>query len=421
VSRVTSANCGSAASQTFSFDPFSNINKAGSPYSFNATYNTSTNRISSVSGTSATYDSNGNATNDTLHTFTWDADGHPITVDSGQSDAVSLTYDAMGRMVEQNRSGAFTQFAYSPTGQKLAMMHGSTLMKAMVPLPGKAFAIYNSSGPLYYAHPDLLGSIRLATTPGRAMYFDTAYAPFGESYASTGTLDPAYTGQMGDVSHRQDTVAALYDFPAREYSTQGRWPSPDPAGVSSTCPKDPQTQNRYAYVRNNPMSYTDPTGMDGACEDDPFCGDPCWWDPFFCDGGGGGDGGFIDVRPRVENPRPFPWPLLPLGLFSGLTDDTLTLKLTRAACQETEPGHYKIECLWTDRPTTSFSSLAGAPCGFRFTAYGSGTCANAVSAHDEFSGTLSCAPEVVIDAKCDGPARPPYLSSVKSGPKPPKP
>ncbi len=283
MSRTTSANCGTAASQTFSFDPFGNINKAGSPFAFNATYSSATNRITTVSGTSATYDSNGNATNDTFHTFTWDADGRPITVDSGQSDAVSITYDALGRMVEQNRASVYTQFAYSPTGHKLAMMHASALMKAMLPLPGKAFAIYNSSGLLYYAHPDLLGSIRLATTPTRTMYFDTAYAPFGETYASTGTFDPAYTGQMGDVSHRQDTVGGLYDFPAREYSTQGRWPSPDPAGVVATCTKDPQSQNRYAYVRNNPITRIDPSGMLEECfEDDPFCGDPCWWDPFFC-------------------------------------------------------------------------------------------------------------------------------------------
>ena len=80
------------------------------------------------------------------------------------------------------------------------------------------------------------------------MYFDTAYAPFGETYASAGgtNLDPAYTGQMADTAHRQDTAGGLYDFPVREYSIQGRWPSPDPIGISATCTKNPQTQNRYA-------------------------------------------------------------------------------------------------------------------------------------------------------------------------------
>src|SRR5258708_29133760 len=38
ITRVTSANCGSAASQTFSFDPFGNIQKSGNPYSFQPNY-----------------------------------------------------------------------------------------------------------------------------------------------------------------------------------------------------------------------------------------------------------------------------------------------------------------------------------------------------------------------------------------------
>ena len=59
----------------------------------------------------------------------------------------------------------------------------------------------------------------------------------------------------------QDTTANLYDFPAREYGIQGRWPSPDLAGFASANPADPQTWNRYAYVRNSPLMMTDPTDM----------------------------------------------------------------------------------------------------------------------------------------------------------------
>jgi RHS repeat-associated protein len=87
------------------------------------------------------------------------------------------------------------------------------------------------------------------------MYSDGAYGPFGEAYAQTGTTDLSYTGM------NQDTVSNLYDFPAREYGTQGRWPSPDPSGSSSASPTDPQTWNRYAYVTNSPLRYVDATGM----------------------------------------------------------------------------------------------------------------------------------------------------------------
>ena len=259
-------------------------------------------------------------TNDGFHNYAWDADGHAITVDAGLSDAVNVTFDALGRMVEQQRGSTYTQIVFSVGGQKLALMSTSNLQKAMVPLSGHAHAVYNSSGLLYYAHPDLLGSIRLATTPNRTMYFDTAYAPYGEAYASAGgsNLDPAYTGQMNDTAHRQDTEGGLYDFPMREYSTQGRWPSPDPAGLSATCPKNPQTQNRYAYVTNNPLSYTDPLGLQGCSEDDPNCGacdpsDPlCGWGPPVP------GVGFVNPGNSEGWPGTIAWPVPPFppGLFA---------------------------------------------------------------------------------------------------------
>jgi RHS repeat-associated protein len=65
------------------------------------------------------------------------------------------------------------------------------------------------------------------------MYSSTAYAPFGEPYAQAGTADLSFTGQ------NQDTVGGLYDFFFREYSTQGRWPSPDPAGLAAVDLSDP--------------------------------------------------------------------------------------------------------------------------------------------------------------------------------------
>jgi hypothetical protein len=49
----------------------------------------------------------------------------------------------------------------------------------------------------------------------------------------------------------------------REYSAsqQGRWVSPDPAGLAAVIPTNPQSWNRYAYVNNNPLRLTDPLGL----------------------------------------------------------------------------------------------------------------------------------------------------------------
>jgi RHS repeat-associated protein len=274
--RIQSVNCGSVWSQTFSYDAFGNISKSGS-MSFQALYSSSTNRMTSVGSFTPTYDNNGNLLTDPLHTYSWDSAGRPVTIDT-----VSMTYDALGRMVEQNRSGAYTQFVYGPHGGKLAIMSGQTLQKAIVPLVGGAQAVYNASGLLYYGHSDHLGSIRLGSTSSQTVSFDLAYAPFGETYATSGSTDPAFTGQ------RQDTVAGLFDFPAREYSTEGRWPSPDPSGTAAFHLTDPQSINRYVYARNTPLSVVDPTGLDLVAINCDGSSGGCGQAG---DGGGGGGGG----------------------------------------------------------------------------------------------------------------------------------
>ena len=288
LARLQSANCGSVWSQTFSYDSFGNIAKSGSA-TFAASYNTTTNRINSVGGFTPTYDANGNTLTDPAHTYSWDSAGKPVTIDN-----VNMTYDALGRMVEQNRSGTYTQFVYGPHGGKFAIMSGQTLQKAILPLVGGAQAVYNASGLLYYGHSDHLGSVRLGSTPSRTMSFDLAYAPFGETYASSGSTDPSFTGQ------RQDTVNGLFDFPAREYSNEGRWSSPDPSGSLAFHLTDPQSINRYAYARNTPLSVIDPTGLNlrnpfsqaggGSCS--PSCQET---------GGGGGPGNLLDTL-ITENP-----------------------------------------------------------------------------------------------------------------------
>jgi RHS repeat-associated protein len=252
--RIAGVDCGTAWNQTFAYDPFGNITKNGS-VTYQPAYNPATNR---VTNTGFTYDSNGDFTSDVFRNYSWDAEGNMTSVTNGAA-TVNLTYDALGRMVEQQRGSSYTQIVYGPDGGKLALMNGQTLSKAFVPLPGGATAVYNSSGLQYYRHSDHLGSSRLASTPSRGLSYSGAYAPFGEPYKEAGiTTDHAFTGQ------NEDTITALADFTFREYgfTHSGRWISPDPAGLSAADPTDPQSWNRYAYVRNRPLQNVDPLGLD---------------------------------------------------------------------------------------------------------------------------------------------------------------
>jgi RHS repeat-associated protein len=210
-------------------------------------------------------------------------------------DGMNLTYDALGRMVEENMGSNYDEFDFTPTGAKLAFMSGQTLVKAFVSLPGGAQAVYTSSGLAYYRHKDWLGSSRLASTPTRTTFSDTALAPYGEAYAQSGTTDLNFTGM------NQDVASGVYDFPAREYgAVPGRWPSPDPAGLAAVNPANPQSWNRYAYVQNDPLSFTDPQGLDCAVTvGGTFMGYIAGCGGGYSSGGGGGGGGGLFVGATV--------------------------------------------------------------------------------------------------------------------------
>jgi RHS repeat-associated protein len=271
--RIASANCGLVWSQAIGFDPFGNVAKSGS-YTFLPTYSTSTNRILTISGApNPTYDANGNLltiTDATNHIYAWDAEGRQIGIDS-----VGATYDAFGRAVELNNSGAYTQIVYGLGSEKLALLSGQTLQKAFIGTP-TASAVYNSSGLSYFRHSDWLGSSRFASNAAtRTMYSSTAYAPYGEPYSEAGSPDRSFTAQD------QDTVGGLYDFLfRRDNPVQGRWISPDPAGLAAVDRTSPQTWSRYAYTGNSPNIAVDAQGLlVSACmqDDSTACGIQGGW------------------------------------------------------------------------------------------------------------------------------------------------
>ena len=99
-----------------------------------------------------------------------------------------------------------------------------------------------------------LGSTALTTTASGVKTGDLLYKPWGETRYDNGTTPTTwrFTGQ------RENATIGLYFYNARYYDpVLGRFIQPDTIVPN---PGNPASLNRYAYVMNNPLRYTDPTG-----------------------------------------------------------------------------------------------------------------------------------------------------------------
>jgi RHS repeat-associated protein len=92
------------------------------------------------------------------------------------------------------------------------------------------------------------------------------HLPFGEE-CTTGACETNPQGGGGDdrkfTGKERDTETGLDYFGARYYQAGvGRFTTVDPVYTWRASLVDPQTWNRYAYGRNNPLRYVDPDGRE---------------------------------------------------------------------------------------------------------------------------------------------------------------
>jgi RHS repeat-associated protein len=157
-------------------------------------------------------------------------------------------------------------------GSQVAAVNGSgAWIRGEVYAAGRHFATYSggTSGTTYFNLADHLGTERVRATVGGTVAETCTSLPFGDWLTCTGG-DPSpmhFTGQ------EHDGETGLDHFPARYYGGRlGRFMSPDPTGIFLGNLNDPQSLNLYSYVRNNPVSFIDPSGLD-PCQvsTDPGC------------------------------------------------------------------------------------------------------------------------------------------------------
>jgi RHS repeat-associated protein len=244
--------------QGFTFDRWGNrtglTNTGELPPANQLTVNPATNRFSAL-----LYDEVGNQLSDESgHPITYDAENHQKSF-SSNGITYNYSYDGDGRRVKREyNDGALhtTIFVYNASGQLIAEYNSDP-----VPPP-------QAGGGVSYLTTDHLGSPRVVTNLTGAVKARHDYLPFGEDVASNVSSRSTVVGYNLQDGVRQkftqkerDNESGLDYFLARYYSSaQGRFTSPDEP-LTDQWQGDPQSWNLYVYVRNNPLLFTDPTGM----------------------------------------------------------------------------------------------------------------------------------------------------------------
>jgi len=137
-------------------------------------------------------------------------------------------------------------------------------MNVYLRMDGQFIAQYLIGSPrTQFILTDHLGSARVLTKYDGTLVDSLDFLPFGEQLAGGNTTTHKFTGLERDSESGAGGSAGLDHTWFRQYSSQlGRWMHPDPAGLASVDPSNPQSWNRYSYVLNNPMNLIDPLGLD---------------------------------------------------------------------------------------------------------------------------------------------------------------
>jgi RHS repeat-associated protein len=204
--------------------------------------------------TTLTWDNNSNLLSKGTQSFTWNSTDRLIGLTNSGINA-SYAYNGDGVRIERQVDGQLTTYLQdlsadlpvvlreTTSGTSVEFVYGSDLLESI-----DAGAI-----PTYY-HTDGLGSTRLLTNNSGAINDRYSYDVFGEQRSHTGSSSQPFTF----TGEQHDPEAGLTFLRARYYDPEvGRFISIDP---QSRLIIDIQGLNRFSYVQNNPLIYTDAEG-----------------------------------------------------------------------------------------------------------------------------------------------------------------
>ena len=240
-------------------------------------------------------------------------------------------FDGDGRRVKNNEAAAGNITLYylwsSVLGQVVADLTPSYY--TTYGLPYRAY-VYSPSGALLaqqgydtgftWVHTDHLGSgYKLSNTSGN-VYFREEYDPHGQTLLRISSNGPWYLSKKFTGYERDYGTNTNY-AKARQYQhNNARFLQADPLGLGASDLSDPQSLNLYSYVQNDPVNFTDPSGLDSGYCDATGCtiigtiggsvlplaigGDQMFMiEDGPVDAGGGGGGGEVQQTPTQAPPN----------------------------------------------------------------------------------------------------------------------
>ena len=273
LNRLTSAaiSTGTYPAKNFAYDPIGNLTSKSDvgTYTYPTPGAAQPHAVTGIgAGTIATsfsYDANGNQTAGLGRSITWTSYNKPAAITQG-SRTLSFLDDPNHQRFQQVTPQGTTLY-FDSFGAHAEFMPGSgqwnEYLKVGNVLVGVRFlALATETVTLRYFHTDHLGSIAVITDGNGAVAERLSYDAWGKRRFANGADDPSgsITSQTtyGFTGQEELSVTGLVHLNGRVYdSLIGRMMSADPTVPDAL---NPQAWNRYSYVGNDPLTFTDPTG-----------------------------------------------------------------------------------------------------------------------------------------------------------------